>query len=411
MSKYLFFLQLLLITLPSSSQDAIKKFVQTNQISISTIADDTSKDDDLEPIGNAIGNASIVMLGEQDHGDAPAYLAKTRLIKYLHEKKGFNVLAFESDFFSLNEGWDKLPKQGQLIDTFLHKNITTLWTDCNSCQNLFYKYIPHTYASGNPLKITGFDSEVFFSHSSKYLYPALDSVLRSIKAPITLSPNYSSEVITLLQNWYINLSDSINISKINSYLAQIEKELKAGLGSNNFWTILANNLFINVVKYQASSDKMKSSQIRDSLMANNLKWLATVKYPKEKIIVWAANSHIRKYSGNFPQPFLNTVNSMGSIFTSDAALNQKTYVMGFTSLHGTAGRLGTEKYKLNKPRKNSFENWINDGTKYAFVNFRNFSTKEELFFMSGLGHNNYEGVWNKIYDGVFFIRDMYPCSK
>lgn len=76
----------------------IKKYVVENTKFISNIDPLSSEYNDLEPIGAAIGDAQVVMLGEQDHGDAPALLAKIRLLKYLHEKKGFNVLAFESDF-------------------------------------------------------------------------------------------------------------------------------------------------------------------------------------------------------------------------------------------------------------------------------------------------------------------------
>src|SRR5262245_4385391 len=101
----------------------IKRYTKQNSNKIKTIEPDSVDYSDLEVIGDAIGNARVVMLGEQDHGDAPTFLAKTRIIKYLHEKKGFNVLAFESDFFGLNEGWDKLPKEKNNCILFSHLNI------------------------------------------------------------------------------------------------------------------------------------------------------------------------------------------------------------------------------------------------------------------------------------------------
>src|SRR5690606_39498475 len=61
---------------------------------------------------------------------------------------------------------------------------------------------------------------------------------------------------------------------------------------------IENSLEIQVVKnIKALNDQVlhfddrEFDSLRDSLMADNLHWLMTKKFPNEKIIVWAANSH------------------------------------------------------------------------------------------------------------------------
>lgn len=90
------------------SQNNIEQYVHEHAFPIASINHDSTNYADLEVIGRAIGNARVVMLGEQDHGNAATFQAKTRIIKYLHEQKGFDVLAFEGDFFGMNYGWEQV---------------------------------------------------------------------------------------------------------------------------------------------------------------------------------------------------------------------------------------------------------------------------------------------------------------
>ena len=132
-------------------QDSLKKYVRGHTVWLATVDPDSADDSGLEAIGKAIGASRVVMLGEQDHGDAPVYLAKTRLIKYLHEKMGFNVLAFESDFFALNLGWERLTKEPPAMIDFIRGDIFPVWTACNTCHELFNGYIPGTYKTPHPV--------------------------------------------------------------------------------------------------------------------------------------------------------------------------------------------------------------------------------------------------------------------
>src|SRR5580658_1248609 len=191
-------LTLLLAAGSLSAQDHLFSYVRSNTHILNTVDLDSATDDDLAAIGQAIGDSRIVMLGEQDHGDAPTFLAKSRIIKYLHEKKGFNVLAFESDFFGLNEGWDKLNKSKGSIDSFILGNVFPIWTLCPECQQLFFSYIANTYQTASPLIVSGINCQIMLSYSGKYFSFKLDSVLRHEQIPFVNSPSYSSKFFAFL---------------------------------------------------------------------------------------------------------------------------------------------------------------------------------------------------------------------
>ncbi len=416
-------LVILLSYVRSNAQKTIKQYVQESSTRIATIEPDSTNYEDLEAIGNAIGDSKVVMLGEQDHGDAPTFLAKTRLIKYLHEKKGFNVLAFESDFLGLNEGWDKLNKTKPAIELFLRENVYPVWTRCNTCNNLFYDYIPESFKTVNPLQLTGFDSQVFLQYSSKNLVIQLDSLIKHWKLPIQEQPEYPTILTSIkaLENFNKLPADSNVYNQLNNNLLQIKKELGEKLVPTDFWIQVMDNLIQENQQWKyRDKDQWKSYAARDLQMARNLKWLSEVKYQHEKIIVWAHNYHVSKFNGHYPESFLNNMVTMGAVFTQENFTKDKTYILGFTSYEGTAGRIFWKKYKIEKPRSNTFETWIDPKLDYVFVDFKKYNllnpSLNESFYMSGSikgneQHTNHQAQWSKIFDGVFYIKRMYPCDQ
>lgn len=403
---------------PVQAQKLIKDYVIKNAVTLKTISPDSTDDSDLKSIGDAIGNAKIVMLGEQDHGDAPAFLAKTRLVKYLHEKKGFNVLAFESDFFALNYGWDKTSKKSPVIDSFILKNIFSVWTTCDACNSLLFKYIPATYKTASPLTLTGFDSQQYLNFSYYNMPRLLDSTLRAMQLPVTRRSNYTTEIwpyIDSIKRWsFFYPKDTVGIEKSIIYLHIIRNELALKLSHTDFWLYTVDNEIglANEIKKAVKSDK-NVDQGRDALMAANLAWLMQNKFKDQKIIVWAADVHIARniaIAKYYPQ--MNE--TMGGKFMEQIVDPDDVYTIGFTSYEGMAGRVGSPGYEIKNRIRNSFETWFTSKQQYAFIDFKAFNKVnpqyKEAFYATPITHAMGLGQWNQVFDGMFFIRDMYRCK-
>lgn len=410
MKKLQHLILLILITNAVYAQPQTRAWVDAHTYPVRTVEPDAADFSDLIPFGDAIGDARFIFLGEQDHGDAPTFLAKTRLIKYLHEVKGFNVLAFESDFFGLNQGWDLQDKKD--VSLFVRRNVFPIWTGCNTCRNLFNIYIPATQSTAHPLQITGFDNQMILTYSSFNLNHQLDSVIGVLDLPVSHDPEYSTHILPVIDSlrfWYaVPPGDKTYFDRCGTMARIIHDQLALKAGPDNFWTMVAENIYKETLTFQKADDFRVPRNIRDEQMALNLRWLAEHKYPGEKFIIWAANYHAAKYADSSGK---KSVETMGHYFTRDSSYAYQTYVLGFNSYSGTAGRLGYPDFSLQKPRKDGFENWIPAALPYAFTDLSKLKDKSEKFFMKGLGHMSFKTHWAQLFDGVFFIREMYPCEK
>ena len=420
MNKGILIFALVSFSLFSFAQKDMKKYIKQNAVEIQTIQPDFDDFSDFEAIGNAIGNSRVVMLGEASHGDGSTFLAKTRLVKYLHEKKGFNVLAFESDFYALNRKWDLLSQNKIQSDSFYFtENIHSVWTKCDSCNYLFYDYLPSTLNTSNQIIIAGFDNQIFGKYSIKNFAKDIDTFLVSNNISFTSKESYKKIFLPLIDSFIGRYyEDSTRCKLMILLIDSIENELMFLPVKDEFFFLCFKNYKQFMLQILAShrNDWIKGSNIRDLQMANNFNWIMNTKYPNEKIIVWAHSGHIIKKSSYY---FYETSNyrfikSMGEYITDDSSVRAMTYVLGFTSNQGNYGNTN-QVSEIFKPRKYSFENWMPRRLNYGFVDFKKYNQLNPVsraqFNMKCINHMDLWLDWTNAFDGIFYIKEMNSCRK
>jgi erythromycin esterase len=374
------------------AQEDIEKYVKNNHITIETISNDTNYSG-YEAIAKAIGDKRVVMLGEQDHGDAPSFLAKTKIIKYLHEKKDFNVLAFESDFFSLTKGQEEIMNDSIRFRKYIQGNIFPIWPYCDACSDLFYQYLPAVFVSPSPITVTGFDNQLHGWYTRRKIVWYLDSILNLLQTEI---PQYETTRIQLLA-WTDSLTKNYGkkfgqkdlFDSYATWMQQVVGIWVKKKGEDYTSRLLRSMIAFNNQSFHFYQYKWwEGGIIRDREMAANLDWLVNVKYKNEKIIVWAASGHIVKNSSKINGVVHGT---MGSFFCDIPGNETQTYIIGFASAAGRAGRINMKQYDVTPPRRKAFETWF--GTKsFTFIDFLPYRTTggNEAFLMKPMGHQYYK---------------------
>jgi erythromycin esterase len=363
-------------------------------------------------------SVNVVMLGEQTHYDGTTFIAKSKLVKFLHEECGFDVLAFESGFYDCNKGWE-LIKQDKDYD-WIKAAIFGHWGYSKEFSS-FIKYLQGTLNTPNPVILSGFDDALTGSVSTKYLLQDFDK-LKLLDPDSTEHKQFEKLLVSLEPEYQNNADNKPDSLSLNSYILLIdnilarldsEKVQNASSGeilNKDFWRHVLSGLKIAYrsifnMKNSVNSDQGNpTSNRRDSQMADNLMWLLTNKYPGKKIIVWAANFHImRNYSNiDFPEPMSyitkNTV-TMGDLLYK--SLGRKIYSISFTDY---------ENYFNGKASYKSIEFFLDKtGYNYSLINFRETNLGECLnskFFCRVNGHIELNGEWDNVTDGIFFIREI-----
>jgi erythromycin esterase len=389
-------------------------------ISVSPEHEDFS---DLEPWRDVIRDAHVVMLGEQSHGDGTTFLAKTRLVKFLHQEMSFDVLAFESGFYDVRKSWN-LIKGGETALTAMRQSLFAVWTYSQHFQSLI-DYVGASQDRGTPLELAGFDLQFSGRASQDFLVQELEDFLDRIESSVPQVAEWapvSQELQRLVNGEWGETKPTFSTKvQIDHLLATARDEADtvadAGLDPEaSFWAQALRSTIAQVryVYEHVPFDPQRDlSSLRDEQMAENLLWLIQESCQDRKVIVWAATSHIIRNIDEIERP--NSTLSFDGVLTMGHRVRQRlgtgVYVLGFTAHSGSYGWYNQPSRSLQYPPAGSLESLLGDaGLNYAIIDFRNPPAggewlKEEISSRP-LGYSNMVANWTRLMDGIMFTRTM-----
>jgi len=119
---------------------------------------------DLQFFKTVLRDRRIVQLGESGHGVAEFNHAKVRLIKFLHQQMGFDVIAFESGLFECYQA--NRTAAVNVAAATMRGCIFGVW-HTDEVLPLF-EYIKSTWSTDRPLLLAGFDTQISSARGIPY---------------------------------------------------------------------------------------------------------------------------------------------------------------------------------------------------------------------------------------------------
>lgn len=363
--------------------------------------------EELEALAAVIGDARVVLLGEQSHGDGAAFEMKARLVEHLHREHGFEVLAFEADFFALERSWSEAVSASDVSAVARH--VYGFWRDHAHVAPL-WNLVSERFGSERPLIVTGIDVRHTGAYEKSEVPEALEEFLTEREVVLDTDwPRFRSLLKDLLEQEYGHRVDAGDRMHFMEGLLRLREQLTGNDRESAFWRQELRSL-----AWTARS--AWGFEGRDEGMGRNLAWLATERYPGKRIIVWAHNYHIvrdgtelvatsAEYAREFekyPDTPLGeaAVRELGKGVRSIALLAGR----GWHSPNAWSGDTVT-RAELAAPSTMSLENeLLSRDLEYAYVGLTEVG---EPFVMSGAEHSTpIEARWGRVFDGVIYIREM-----
>jgi erythromycin esterase len=271
---------------------------------------------DLQPLRQEIGDARIVLLGEESHASGSTIRAMSRLVRFLHQEMGFDVLAFESSMFGMWQVGELLRAGHDPVDA-LQQGLIGTWSKSPDFEPLAH-YLGEHAGGPHPIEVAGVDSR-FEPLDRERLIPGLHEAASSIGLGVegrdvgvgfwttlegymafryihhdSLPARQAQEDVLSDLRWLAEriADSSATRSRVDAPTLRLWAQVSRSLAESmaNMW---------EAARGAEGDEYDPSSERRDQQMARNLIWLAGGYFRGRRIIVWAHNAHVLRHTFRF----------------------------------------------------------------------------------------------------------------
>ncbi len=413
--------------LPARAQDARDpgqvRWIAEHSVAVRSI--DPADDDfsDLMPLAAAIGRARVVQLGEATHGDGATFLAKARLIRFLHKVMGFDVVAWEAGIVDVR-GVDEALRAGLPSPDAARRGLYDAWQTEEVMPTL--DYLRASHATDRPITIVGFDSRVSRPDVRARLFPERIFAFFDRLDPAVISKKEREDFTAM----------SAGLVPADYYTKPGRREFNRDLPKRLVETIdrrreellaldspreidyvrqtLVSLLAMDRALGPGDTEMFADGYTRDTAMAENLLWWLNGPLKDRKVVVWAHNYHVANdfFAARVPDEMrASTRGPMGRFLK--AALGADLYTIGFTS-HGGSCLDETETAVV----PGTLEALLHGaGRPWLFVDtsrlpadhwFRNLAATGSFYFNQANAEQVL--VWSRLFDGIFFLDVQKPAT-
>lgn len=414
-------------------------WLRSHAVPLATVDPKSADLSDLERLRPALAGARVVLLGEATRGEGTALLVKTRLIRFLHERMGFDLLAFEGGFYDCARAWEDI-RAGADPRRALEGALFPFYTQAAQFQPLF-ELIAASSRGQRPLAVAGIDDQIGGAAVAGDLMERMRAALASAgidPAGIAGLAELEAALRDVVAERYLTAEAKVPSHaarrRMLATLDDLRHRLEArpavatasGIDDAAFWAQVIANLAVYADsswqqgEWQRDSPKKTAlNNLRDRQMAANLIWLARKRYPDRKILVWSLNIHLardldRLTTGEADvRARFDEMSTVGDDVSK--ALGTEVYTIAETAFTGFVGTPSQRPSELFRPTTGSIEDlFARTGLEAAFLDLRNLPAGgawlRRGLIARPISHKELLGIWPRHVDALLFLRTVEPSQ-
>ncbi len=387
-------------------------WLQENALPVRSISPDYTDFTDLEPLRGMLDGVRVVLLGEANHNAGTDFLARSRLVKFLHQEMDFEVLAFEAPLYAMDVAWNRI-RGGAPVRDALRMGLWGFWSHAEQMQSLV-RYIGEQAGGERPLEVAGFDFRPWIDpwtwDTPPMFAEGLSAFLRAqdVRQPLADPASLEYGILEVLsaQRYFETMPEPEEQTAFFRAVDETVAELDASpVEEARFWSEALRGVRCHARDETELVDDTTPECFRCEQMGRHLLWLVNERYPEQKIIVWSATFHaIRDHPGLADSH--RTVPAMGKSVWD--VLDKESYVIGTASYCGKKNHIVTDQHPLLE-----FEQLMEAaGFEHALVDLRKAAREGSWlggsFLARPVMHHTEERRWSDILDALLFVREQEP---